>query len=322
MVLVKLQVGVRCIYLFYSSAPCYEIKEDPLSINLKLLFENQEDCHSDDSDQESIETKESDTEFTPQSISNNFSPPKKSTSFDDIDIHIEYVESSQNIQGNYNNYVYNTLKSTLPLKKLDYSDILEEKKLLLQELTPENKKTLILDLDETLIHSDFNYKYSGHDSIINFNYNDEIVEVPIFFRPGLMEFLQKISENFEILIFTASIKEYADAVLNYLDPENKFFQHRFYRQNCISVKNKIFIKDLRIFVNRKQENIIIVDNSLYSFTNQISNGVLINSFYNDKADRELYNVLNYLKNYLQNTPDVRSLNEKIFNFKSILNDIA
>jgi Dullard-like phosphatase family protein len=127
--------------------------------------------------------------------------------------------------------------------------------------------------------------------------------------------------NFEILVFTASMKEYADSVLNMLDPENKFFKHRFYRNNCICVKNRVYIKDLRIFANRKPENIIMVDNSMYSFTNQISNGVLINSFYNDKEDKELFNLLNYLLNYLQNMPDVRSVNDKVFNFNSIIDDL-
>lgn len=210
----------------------------------------------------------------------------------------------------------------LPLKKLNYSEILDQKKLTLPELSQKEKKTLILDLDETLIHADFDNTYSNHDCVVYFKYFDDEVSVPIFIRPGLNQFLEKISENFEILIFTASIKEYADAVLNQLDPENKYFKQRFYRHNCICVKNKVFIKDLRIFENRKQENLIMVDNSLYSFTNQMSNGVLINSFYNDKNDSELLNLLNYLQNYLQNISDVRSINEKIFNFNSIIDEFS
>jgi CTD small phosphatase-like protein 2 len=232
------------------------------------------------------------------------------------------VESSQNFQGNYHNYVYKTLKSILPLKKLNYSSLINEKKINLPQLTSSEKKTLILDLDETLIHADFDNNYPEHDSTVSFKYNDEDVTVNLLIRPGVEEFLKNISENFEIFIFTASIKEYADAVLNHLDPENKYFKFRFYRQNCISVKNKIFIKDLRIFGNRKQENLIMVDNSLYSFTNQISNGVLINSFYNDKEDKELFNLMAYLKNYLQNIGDVRSINEKIFNFNSIIDEFS
>ena len=247
---------------------------------------------------------------------------KQNSSFEKLDINFDYVESSLNFQGNYQNYVYKALKSILPLKGLNYSNMLEEKRVILPEISCSGKKTLILDLDETLIHSDFDNFYCNHDSIIIFTYNNEEVTVPIFIRPGLFEFLHNISQIFEIFIFTASIREYADAILNQLDPENKYFKFRFYRNDCLNVNNKIFIKDLRIFQNRNQENIIMVDNSLYSFTNQISNGVLINSFYNDKEDRELYNLFSYLKNYMQNINDVRSINEQIFNFSSIIEEFS
>lgn len=172
-----------------------------------------------------------------------------------------------------------------------------------------------------MIHADFDYVYENPDRIINFNYNESEFSIPIFVRPGLFKFLEAVSEKFEILVFTASMKEYADSILNSLDPENKFFKQRFYRDNCICVKNKVYIKDLRIFANRKPENIIMVDNSMYSFSNQISNGVLINSFYNDTEDKELFNLLNYLLNYLQNITDVRSVNDKVFNFNSIIDDL-
>ena len=133
--------------------------------------------------------------------------------------------------------------------------------------------------------------------------------------------MEAISEHFEIVVFTASVKEYADAVLNYLDPENKYFKHRFYREHCLNISNRVFVKDLRIFGNRKLENVIMVDNSLYSFANQLGNGVLINSFYNDKEDQELDNLKNYLVGYLSQANDVREVNEQIFNFSSILNEM-
>jgi CTD small phosphatase-like protein 2 len=133
-----------------------------------------------------------------------------------------------------------------------------------------------------------------------------------------MEFLEKASKQFEIFVFTASLKVYADAVLNFLDPDGRIFKKRFYRENCIRIGNKAYVKDLRIFANRKLENVILVDNSMYSFTNQLSNGVLINSFYNDKEDRELFNLLNYLENFLKDAGDVRLINDNIFSFKAIL----
>lgn len=237
---------------------------------------------------------------------------------DKFNIDIEYIEAAQNTQGNYNNYVLRAIKSLIPLKTLNYSNTLNAKKLILPET---NMKTLVLDLDETLIHADFSGRFEDHDHIVSFVSDGESISVPILIRPGLFEFLKNVSECFEIVVFTAGVKEYADAVLNYLDPDEKYFKHRFYRQNCINIGNRVFIKDLRIFVNRKQENIIMVDNSLYSFTNQISNGVLINSFYNDKEDRELLNLLNYLCNYLREVDDVRLINEQVFNFTTILSEI-
>lgn len=229
---------------------------------------------------------------------------------------IDSVECSYNYQGNYQNYISRVIYSLQPLFKVNFSKHIKERLLLLPEYN--KKKTLILDLDETLMHADFARRFIDHDKVLYFSHNSHLVEVPIFLRPGLFEFLAKVSEMFEILVFTASRKEYADVVLNFLDPDKKIFRHRLYRESCILVQNKVYIKDLSIFVNRKQENIILVDNSFYSFCNQPRNGVLINTFYNDKQDRELANLLNYLQNYLLPASDVREINEQIFNFQTLI----
>ncbi len=69
---------------------------------------------------------------------------------------------------------------------------------------------------------------------------------------------------FEVAVFTASHKVYADAVLDYIDPTGNLINHRLYRNNCVIV-NGVFIKDLRIIQNWSPDNIIIVDNAAYSF---------------------------------------------------------
>lgn len=240
--------------------------------------------------------------------------------FQTLNIDIDYVESYLNYQGNYHNYVSKALKSLIPIRKLNYSDIVEEKKINLTELENYSKKILILDLDETLIHADLDMEFNEHDYILNFDYEGDSIHVPILLRPGLFQFLENISELFEVFVFTASKREYADAVLNYIDPHREIFKKRLYRENCINISNKIFIKDLRIFNNCKLENVVIVDNSLYSFANQLSNGVLINSFYNDKEDKELISLFNYLSHHVSNSSDIRSINEKIFNFNFILEE--
>jgi TFIIF-interacting CTD phosphatase-like protein len=65
----------------------------------------------------------------------------------------------------------------------------------------------------------------------------------------------------------------------------------------------------------------MLDNNIYSFSAQLNNGILINSFYNDKNDNELSNVLNYLNNYILPAEDVRKINEQFFGFKKIVDDI-
>ena len=237
-------------------------------------------------------------------------------------IPFNYVEASSNYQGNYQNYITGVIRSLPPIFNIDFSKHIEKRLVLLPEYN--KKSTLILDLDETLVHADFEEKYNQKNLKISFDYKDEKISVDVILRPGVEDFLKKVSEMFEIFVFTASIKEYADAVLDYLDPESKIFKHRLYRDSCIPINNKVYIKDLRIFVNRKPENIILVDNSFYSFCNQPGNGVLINTFYNDPDDTELINVLNYLQNYLLSATDVRKVNEKIFNFENLikLNEIA
>ena len=76
-----------------------------------------------------------------------------------------------------------------------------------------NKKTLVLDLDETLIHCVEN-EAADTDLKLNFNVSDTEVTVGINIRPYAMSFLKKMAKKFEIIIFTASHFSYADAILN------------------------------------------------------------------------------------------------------------
>jgi len=68
-----------------------------------------------------------------------------------------------------------------------------------------------------------------------------------------------------VCVFTASNKEYADTILDYIDPTGTLIQHRFYRESCIKTTDNVYIKDLRIFRNVNLKDIIIVDNAVYSF---------------------------------------------------------
>lgn len=86
-----------------------------------------------------------------------------------------------------------------------------------------------------------------------------------------------------MIIFTASSSSYADVVLNHLDPHKKIFAHRLYRQHC-TLEKGFYTKDLRR-VNRRPQDIALVDNSGFCFMTQPENGIPILPFYHYAKDK-------------------------------------
>ena len=263
----------------------------------------------------------------------NISNLLKEFNLESSKIEFQIINCNENFAGNYDYYVTETLKGISKLKKLNFENALLDKNLYLNINKNEisrniisQKKLVLLDLDETLIHADFQDEFLNdenhpYDKIIKFTSSDnnEEVSVGIFIRNGIKNFLEEISKVFDIAIFTASTKDYADAVINYLDPNNEYIKFRLYRNSCIKVNN-INIKDLRI-LGIDLKNVVLIDNNMYSFTNQLSNGILINSFYYDKNDSDLYSVMGYLLTYIAPADDVRKINEMFFNFNEILKQL-
>ena len=162
-------------------------------------------------------------------------------------------------------------------------------------LKPLNKKykyTLVLDLDETLVH-----------------YLSDNESAYIQIRPGAEEFLKELSEFYEIIIFTAAIKDYADRVIDAIDPD-EVISDRLYRQHTINLGNAN-IKDLNK-LGRNLKHVIIIDNSMENFSLQPKNGLNIIDFEGNEYDDEL----EYLKEDLiklakLNPDDVRDYLEDI-----------
>lgn len=107
--------------------------------------------------------------------------------------------------------------------------------------------------------------------------------------------MDAIKNDWEVVVFTASCKNYADTILDYLDPDNQYFHHRLYRDTCWKVPDGVYVKDLRVFHQWNLEDIILVDNAVYSFAFQLDNGIPIIPYYKGKDDKQLL----YLKEYLQ-----------------------
>ena len=249
------------------------------------------------------------------------------------------ISCKENYSGNFDNYVRKTLTHISSFKNLPYEKALSNPELYanypekeISECLKSNKKLLLLDLDETLIHSENDLKdknINSYDAILRFKDNyfdsdsffvseqDEYCEIGIFLRNGVKKFLSILNNYFNIGIFTASEKEYAEAIIRHLDPNKNIIKFCLYRNNCVNVNDLVNIKDLRIIKDVDLKKIVLVDNNMYSFSAQLSNGILINSFYGDKNDGELMNVLGYLLQFIFPVDDVRVINEKIFGFKRI-----
>lgn len=166
----------------------------------------------------------------------------------------------------------------------------------------EGKKTLILDMDETLVHSFAKLGTKNFGNGENFFFK---------IRPFAKELLEYASKRFELIVFTASNQDYADIVLDKLDPTREIFKLRLYRDSCIKTPIGL-VKDVRILKNRSLNNIVLVDNSVISLAYQLDNGVPILSWYGDTLDTELLKLTNFLK-ILEKVPDVRKVLKSTFN---------
>ena len=189
------------------------------------------------------------------------------------------------------------------------------------------KKIALFDLDETLVHctGDINLKKEEYQHIIEIVLpGNKRTKVGINIRPLWKKTLNLIRKHYYIVVFTASHQAYADAVLNFMDPSNKYFKYRLYRNNCSLVDiegAKFYVKDLDIFDEfYNLKDILIIDNSVLSFIYHLENGIPIVPYYHEDKDGSLYVVGLYLLHIFKEE-DLREANKKYINLESFLNEV-
>jgi len=153
------------------------------------------------------------------------------------------------------------------------------------------RKCLVLDLDETLVHSSFK-PIPNPDFIIPVEIEEQIHKVYVLKRPGVDKFLQKVGPLFEVVVFTASLSKYADPVLDLLD-STKVVHHRLFREACTNYKGN-FVKDLSR-LGRDIKKVLIIDNSPTSYMFHPDNSVPCESWYDDEQDTELMDLIPLLE---------------------------
>lgn len=148
--------------------------------------------------------------------------------------------------------------------------------------TKKHQYTLVLDLDETLVH----YFEIGDQG-------------KFLVRPGVASFLKEMNRFYEIVIFTAAIQDYADWAINQIDPDG-LIKYRLYRQHAIYC-GSVYIKDLSR-IGRDLRKMIIVDNVPENFQLQQDNGIFITSWFDDVTDTALAELSIILRNIAANRP--------------------
>ncbi|XP_022777292.1 CTD small phosphatase-like protein [Durio zibethinus] len=163
---------------------------------------------------------------------------------------------------------------------------------LLPPLISESKRTIFLDLDETLVHSSPDPPPKMYNFVVRPNIEGQIMNFYVLKRPGVDFFLEEISKKYEVVVFTAGLQRYASQVLDKLDPKG-LISYRLYRDSCKQVEGR-FVKDLSE-MGRDLGKIVIVDDNPNAYSLQPDNAVSIRPFVEDAEDRELEKLVQFFQ---------------------------
>ncbi|OMJ71861.1 hypothetical protein SteCoe_29833 [Stentor coeruleus] len=173
--------------------------------------------------------------------------------------------------------------------------LLSEGKFYQPHSSQHTKKTIALDLDETLIYASSSNNSPDHVIHRLLQDNSSII-IKVSIRPYARDFIRILSTLANIVIFTASAKSYADPIIDIIDPNREFIKTRYYRDSCVS-SSAGFIKDLNI-LKKPLKDVLLIDNLSTSFLYQKQNGILVTSWYGDKNDMELFHLLGFIRKIL------------------------
>ena len=161
--------------------------------------------------------------------------------------------------------------------------------------------TLVLDMDETLLHSEVARRYSPMktiDPVITQNEPTGMhhtvrwpdgFAMSVVLRPGVHEFLEFTAKHFEVILWTAGTEEYVKQALKLLDPSKSIFSYVVSRDDSW-FSHGDYVKDLRQ-LGRSLSQTIIVDNTAAVCRPNFPNSIIISNFEEmtstDRSDTDL-----------------------------------
>ena len=187
----------------------------------------------------------------------------------------------------------------------NFKILLEKNKIKIPFLPPldtnKYKYTLVLDLDETLVH-----------------YIEEKDRHYVQVRPFAEYFISEMGKYFEIVIFTSAEEEYANIVLEEID-KNKIISHKLFRRH-VEYSDGFCLKDLNK-IGRDLSKVCIVDNDKNNFKLQNDNGIEIKEFLGEQDDNELDLLGDLLMSIIEsNLDDIRPIIKDIRNKMNKINE--
>lgn len=172
----------------------------------------------------------------------------------------------------------------------------------------QGRKCLVLDLDETLVHSSFKILNQA-DFTIPVEIEGQYHNVYVIKRPGVDAFMKRVGELYEVVVFTASVSKYGDPLLDQLDIHH-VVHHRLFRESCYNHQGnyvKVYVAQHTLVlqlltsgqdlsqVGRDLRETIIIDNSPTSYIFHPQHAVPISSWFSDAHDNELLDLIPVLE---------------------------
>ncbi|CAD8139702.1 unnamed protein product [Paramecium octaurelia] len=195
--------------------------------------------------------------------------------------------------------------------------IIQKKMVNLPQKNSKFHKTVVFDLDETLIHCNEDQKMKSEVYLPITFPSGETVQAGINIRPWAKQILNQLSDICEVVIFTASHQCYASQVIQFLD-HKKILAAQLFRESCIVTSDGVHIKDLRV-LGRDMKDVVLIDNAAYSFGYHIENGIPIIPYYDNKDDKELKLLYDFLLSDVLPAYDCRKVIQETFKLREFQN---